>query len=250
MNLWEVCEGSRQVGPIRGTLYRLVESQEQVATLGYVDTLEEQALLESMLEAAKPPGLDHAQAYHYLLRPPFRYPPLPWGSRFGRVHERGIFYGGSGPSVTLAEAAYYRLIFWHSMEGAPVKERICTEHTLFSVGYRTRQGIRLQAPPFDDHLDTLTHPHDYSHTQPLGTAMRDAGVEAFEYRSARDPDQDTCIGLFTPWAFARKQPDAMTPWLCELTAHEVLFKSLGEGPVTRFGIDTFTADGQLPMPAP
>ncbi|TVQ68527.1 MAG: RES domain-containing protein [Chromatiaceae bacterium] len=249
MNLWEVCKGSQQVGPVRGTLYRLVESQEQVATLGYVDTLEEQALLESMLEAVKPPGLDHAREYHYLLRTPFRYPPLPWGSRFGRVHERGIFYGGSDPNATLAEAAYYRFIFWHSMDSAPVKERIRTEHTLFSVGYRTKQGIRLQAPPFDEYIDKLMHLHDYRHTQRLGTAMRDAGVEAFEYRSARDPGKGTCIGLFTPWAFARTQPDEMSPWLCELNADEVLFKSLGEGAVTRFGIETFTADGQLPMPA-
>jgi hypothetical protein len=35
-------------------LYRLVENQEQVATLGYVDTLEEQAVLEELLETSKP----------------------------------------------------------------------------------------------------------------------------------------------------------------------------------------------------
>ena len=45
MSLWQQCQGELQIKPIKGELLRLVESQEQIATLGYVDTLEEQALL-------------------------------------------------------------------------------------------------------------------------------------------------------------------------------------------------------------
>ena len=48
--LWEACDGAQQIKPLTGTLHRLVESQEQIATLAYVDTLEEQVLLEEMLE--------------------------------------------------------------------------------------------------------------------------------------------------------------------------------------------------------
>ncbi|WP_228704723.1 hypothetical protein [Acinetobacter haemolyticus] len=38
-NLWQSCEGNKQVSPLSGTLYRLVESQEQIATRQLVDTL-------------------------------------------------------------------------------------------------------------------------------------------------------------------------------------------------------------------
>ena len=107
--VWDACNGAQQIGSLKGTLYRLVESQEQVATLGYVDTLDEQALLEEMLESTKPVYREGLMTYHYLLSTPFRYPPLKWGSRFGAVHEPSIFYGGSTVDVTLAESAYYRL---------------------------------------------------------------------------------------------------------------------------------------------
>ncbi|MGY3822375.1 hypothetical protein [Acinetobacter haemolyticus] len=75
-NLWQSCEGNKQVSPLSGTLYRLVESQEQIATRQLVDTLEEQALLEDMLELVKPPYPPKSEHLHYLFKTPFRYPPL------------------------------------------------------------------------------------------------------------------------------------------------------------------------------
>ena len=53
--IWRQCKGERHIRPLQGRLVRLVESQEQVATLQLVDTLEEQALLEELLESSKPP---------------------------------------------------------------------------------------------------------------------------------------------------------------------------------------------------
>ena len=53
--LWRDCGGGRGIVPLQGLLHRLVESQEHVATLGYVDTLEEQAVLEALLDGVKPP---------------------------------------------------------------------------------------------------------------------------------------------------------------------------------------------------
>ncbi|MDU3955055.1 MAG: RES domain-containing protein, partial [Pseudomonas aeruginosa] len=46
--IWRQCKGERHIRPLQGRLVRLVESQEQVATLQLVDTLEEQALLEEL----------------------------------------------------------------------------------------------------------------------------------------------------------------------------------------------------------
>lgn len=247
--IWDACQGAQQIQPIKGIAWRLVESQEQVATLGYVDSLEEQALLEEMLDQIKPAYPAASDNYHYLLKTPFRYPPLRWGSRFGRVHEPGIFYAGCQLHATLAESAYYRLVFWHSMDAAPIKDRIRSEHTLFSIDYRSPQGLRLQNPPFDQYSTQLTDPRHYQHTQSLGSAMRLAGVQAFEYRSARDPAGGLCVGLFQPAALAQRKPKESSQWLCELSADEVAFKPLLSAQIYRYALAQFLVEGELPMPA-
>lgn len=248
-NLWQDCRGQQHITPIQGLLYRLVESQEHIATLGYVDTLEEQAVLEALLDQAKPPWPVESKRLHYLLRTPFRYPPLPWGSRFGRPHEPSLLYGGRDLGATLAESAYYRFVFWHSMAAPAAGDSIQSQHTLFSIGYRTEHGLRLQAQPFDAHRAALTDPAHYQATQALGTDMRTAGVEAFEYRSARDPAQGLCVGLFIPQALASRSPRDMRPWLCQLSAREVAFKPVGDRAVQSYPLDAFLVQGRLPMPA-
>ena len=248
-DIWASCKGEQHVQALSGTLYRLVESQEQVATLHYVDTLEEQALLEDLLEQVKPAHPTPVDGLHYLLKTPFRYPPLAWGSRFGRTHEPSIFYAGSTIAVTLAESAYYRFVFWYSMQGEPVKPHLRSEHTLFSAGYRCARGVRLQETPFKSAQTLLRHPQSYHATQLLGSAMRTAEVEAFEYASARDPDAGICIGLFTPRALRSKKPMAMHQWLCEITADMVQFRRFGDKDTHAFPLSMFLVDGKLPLPA-
>jgi len=247
--VWEACNGAQQVAYLKGTLYRLVESQEQIATLGYVDTLDEQALLEAMLDRSKPLYKEDLSAYHYLLSTPFRYPPLKWGSRFGGIHEPSLFYGGKTVEVTLAESAYYRFLFWNSMSGIPIKQQIKSEHTLFSADYQSPHGVSLQQAPFDSYHHQISSPTQYGQSQQLGTAMRASGVELFEYASARDPQKGICVGLFTVHAFKNKKPKNMSQWLCETSAHEVLFKPPGSNTITRFKLDRFLAGNKLPMPA-
>lgn len=257
--IWERCNGERHIKPLKGTLMRLVESQEHVATMSMVDTLEEQALLEDMLEGSKPPypahtSPRHLDKYDYLLKSPFRYPPLQWGSRFGQTHERSLFYGATSPITVLAESAYYRFVFWYSMQpehnGAETQTllnpAINTEHCMFSADYQTDHGIRLQAAPFDEYKDSLTHPRDYSTTQTIGTAMRHAGVQAFEYTSARDQNQGTCVGLFTIEAMKSKKPKDITRWQCQLSAKEVSFKQVGKREVIRFPLERFLVEKKLP----
>lgn len=247
--IWQACHGENHIRPLSGELFRLVESQQQIATLSYVDTLEEQALLEKMLEQAKPAHTRGGGAYHYLLSTPFRYPPLLWGSRFGGVHEPSLLYGGGSEQTTLAESAYYRFVFWHTMKAAPPKPRIHTEHTLFSVRYKTERGVQLQAEPFKQHQPQLAHPSDYAATQQLGADMRAAGVQAFEYVSARDPGHGLCVALYVPQALAQKHPQRTAQWLCELSADEVAFRQVGERDMTTFAIKDFQVRGRLPMPA-
>lgn len=249
MNLWSECSGHQHIGVISGTLYRIVESQEHTATLQFVDSLEEQALLEEMLEDIKPVCPADCETYHYLLKTPFRYPPLPWGSRFGREHETSIFYGGKSPETILAEAAFYRFIFWDSMDGEPPKPKIHTEHTLFSVGYHSFRGIKLQNTPFNSYRFELTHPANYNDCQQLGSAMREADVQAFEYTSARDSAGGICVGLFSPEPFIQKKPKEKNQWLCELSVDEVVFKQIDSTEIKTYPIVDFYYQGNLPLPA-
>jgi hypothetical protein len=247
--IWQDCDGAAHMHPIQGVLHRLVESQEHIATLSYVDSLEEQAVLESLLDAAKPAWPPDSESYHYLLRTPFRYPPLPWGSRFGGRHEPSLLYGGLGLHTTLAEAAYYRFVFRDSMQATPPKEAIVSQHTLVTVAYRTNHGVRLQDPPLAQYADLIGHPGNYAASQALGTDMRETGVEAFEYGSARDPMRGLCVGLFVLRALAARRPRTLRPWLCELGADEVVFKPVGERAVVAYRLDDFLVDGALPAPA-
>lgn len=247
--LWQAANGERHIRPLQGKLFRLVESQGKVATLDYVDTLEEQALLEELLERVKPAWAENMDSLHYLLRSPFRYPPLPWGSRFGRTHEPSLFYGGGSVRTTLAESAYYRFLFWQSMDAAPVTDRIHTEHTLFSVRYRTERGVQLHKPPFSRYQQQLVHPRDYGACQELGSTLREVGIEAFQYLSARDPQGGHCVALFTPACFRTQQPADISLWQCELDAASATFRQTASNTLTRFELTDFLYDGGLPWPA-
>lgn len=245
--IWEACRDRVRPGLLSGTLLRLVESQEQIATNQLVDDLDEQRVLEDLLEQTKPPGPKQGPR-HYLLRTPFRYPPLRHGSRFGSRHEPSLFYGSLSTGALLAEAAFYRFYFWHGMESPPAHAFV-TQHTAFEVGYAAGRGVRLQATPFDEFRAALAHPADYSATQALGSAMREAGIEAFEYRSARDPDGGLNVALFTPGALADARPRSQERWLCQTEGERVRF--LGNGTTARdFPLAAFLVEGELPDPAP
>lgn len=248
LDIWAACREAALPGPLGGTVLRLVESQEQVATNRIVRGLEEQALLEEMLEATKPPVPAEAARLHYLLATPFRYPPLRYGSRFGSRHEASLFYAARKTSTVLAEAAYYRFVFWHGMETPPAAA-FNTQHTLFACTIRSARGLRLQDPPFAAFRAVLTHPADYGATQRLGTALRAAGIEAFEYVSARDREGGLNVALFTPAALASRRPTMTQEWLCETRGETVHFYGAEERAVHRFGLSDFAVEGVLPMPA-
>ena len=233
---------------LAGTLRRLVESQEQVATNQLVSSLTRQSQLEEMLEATKPALRPGTEDLHYLLAAPFRYPPLKHGSRFGKRTESSLFYGSWGTRTVLAEAAFYRFVFWHDME-TPPPGKLDTQHTLFGAEYRTERGLQLQQPPFAEHEAVLTHPTDYSQTQALGANLRAADVEVFEFLSARDPDRGINVALLSPVAFANPQPIFQEAWLCELTSEHVLFKAAHGNAVHDFSIEAFQVNDRLPRPS-
>jgi len=244
---WSECLQQEPFAELRGKIWRVVESQEQVASGKLVDTLEEQSLLEELLEETKPPLPDYRGSLHYLLITPFRYPPLQWGSRFGQKVEPSLFYGSKRFPTALAETAFYRFLFWSGMAEKPKSRCLITQHLLFRSSYRIAKAVSLHRSPFENYQSLLMSRKDYGATQALGSLLREQQVQGFEYRSARCPDQSLNVALFAPDALSCKKPLEQQRWICETSAEQVLFS--GEGKLLRFAAESFLVAGQLPQPA-
>ena len=247
--IWTRCAGASEIRPLRLAPWRVVEAQHQVSTRKLVDTAEEQALLEDLIEQVKPRDVT-AGRVHYLLATPFRYPPLRHGSRFGAPREPGLWYGSEARATAFAEVAYYRFVF---LEGTRADlEPVTTQLTAFRVNAHSRHGVDLVSPPFAAHRRTIASRTRYTETQALGRAMRDAGVELFRYPSARDPGLGVNVGAFTPAVFGRSKPRDLQTWHCTATRHavELAKRDYFGRDVMAFTRETFLVDGRLPAPAP
>ena len=90
---------------LNGEGWRFVEAQHLVSTLKLVDSLQEQAVLEALIEEVKPPLPEDGRDLHYLLSTPFRYgAPYPIGSRFRRAgRTEGVFYASEGIGTAAAD---------------------------------------------------------------------------------------------------------------------------------------------------
>ncbi len=249
MDIWDACRPHIKPQALEGDMLRLVENQDSIAISELVDSLEQQALLETLLESAGTRASDDDKHLHRLLATPFRQPPLPWGSRFGTRFESGLFYGSRDISTLLAEAAYYRLIFWHDMAESPPTNKLLTQHHVIGASYATARGLQLQYAPFSDFQGQLTHPSDYAPTQALGRNMRANHIEVFEYLSARDPARGHNIALFTPAALTVRQPLFQHLWLCDTRAEFVTFHRPHTEHVHRYELAQFLEKERLPRPA-
>ncbi|MCK6557409.1 RES family NAD+ phosphorylase [Candidatus Binatia bacterium] len=248
-SIWTRCAGSSRVTALSLAAWRVVESQFVTSTRRLVDSDAEQELLEQLIEIVKPPlPSDRAFArLHFLLSTPFRHPPLPHGSRFGTRTERGIWYGARTLPAAFAEVAYYRLVF---LEGTAADlGTVTVELSAFAAAVRTNRGVDLTVPPFAAHEAQISSKTSYAVSQPLGREMREAGVEAFLYVSARDPARGTNIGLFAP-AFARRKPSAPSTWVCTATRQHVELskKDLFRKRRFTFHRAEFVVEGSIPIP--
>jgi hypothetical protein len=247
------CGGSSEVGVLTTTAHRAVEAQHQIATRKLVESDEEQRLLEDMIEGSKPPQVAQARPpsvrrLHYLLSTPFRYPPLRHGSRFGARTEPGVWYGAERLRTVFAEVAYYRLLF---LEGTRADlGPVHTQLTTFSIGIHATYGIDLMRAPFAAYESVLASKTTYAATQPLGTAMREAGVEAVRYRSARDDGGGANVAVFNAAAFAASRPKHLETWVCTSTPERIEFvrRDYFRRAVYAFARPVFLVDGRLPSP--
>jgi hypothetical protein len=248
-SIWTQCAERFEPTRLGGAAWRAVESQHVTSTRKLVDSDDEQHVLEALIDTAKPPWPAGRRfvGLHYLLATPFRHPPLKYGSRFGTRKERGIFYCAETQPTVLAEKAYYVLLFLEGTEAdiTPLTRPL----TLFQVRFSTKKGADLIAAPFNAFADDISAPTTYRASQPLGAAMREAGIAAFRFESARDPDKGANLGLFDP-VFTTKKPLNAEQWICTATRARV---ELRPGPAimrsrTSFERGVFEIDGAFPAP--
>lgn len=190
----------------------MVETQYKAATLRLTDSLAEQAVLERIIDATKPPLPPECDGLDFLLATPFRYAPHPFDSRFRRANRPdGVFYSSEAVEAAVAETAFLRLLFLAEAPDARFPSRP-VEHTAFSVGCKTRKHIDLTRPPLNRDREVWTHPNRYAPCQDLADAAREAGVEIIRYQSVRDPEHRANVALLSPRAFADAAPKLRRTW--------------------------------------
>ncbi|MDO9417223.1 RES family NAD+ phosphorylase [Pararhizobium sp.] len=244
--IWTPAALSSEARVFSGAVWRLVEAQHRVSTLKLVDTLEEQALLETLLEETKPMLPPECAGLDYLLATPFRYGALyPQGSRFRRAGRTlGVFYAAERVETALAEMAFYRLLFFADSPRTPFPSD-AAEYTAFSAAVETRALIDLTAPPLDRDAPAWTDLVDYGPCQSLAENARTGQIEAIRYRSVRDPGRGANIALLTARCFARPQPVDRQTWRIRLSAIGV--QAICDFPDRRIGFSRkdFAADPRI-----
>lgn len=229
-----------------GTCWRVIEAQHRVSTLKITDTQAEQELLEQLIEDSKPRVPPECERLHYLLSTPFRYgAPYPNGSRFRRAGlTPGVFYASRAVETAIAEAAFWRLLFYADSPDTPWPSN-AGEYTAFAVSYATSRAIDLTRPPFDAQRDIWMHPTKLDECQALAEMARAANIDVIRYASVRDPRHRMNVALLSCRAFSGKKETARQTWRIHLGASGV--RTQCEMPKLSFDFDrkAFAADPRI-----
>ncbi len=216
-------------------IWRAVEARHLTSTLALVDTLAEQTELERLLEDSKPPIPGGARHLHYLLGTPFRYPPLPRGSRFRAAIDPGVFYGADAIRTACAEVGYWT---WRFLRESPQLKRLDpSPRSVFSVRVQTHSCINLLGPPFAAERSAWTDPSDYTRCQRFARTAREAATDAIRYESVRDPEHGPCVAVLHPAAFASAAPLEQQGWQLIVTPTRVWWIREVIGNSTRIEFD-------------
>jgi hypothetical protein len=204
-------------------LWRAVEAQHVASTMALVDTVGEQAVLERLVEASKPPvPRDVARlGLHWLLFTPFRYSPPPGGSRFRGPNDPGVFYGAEQPRTACAEVGYWR---WRHLRDSPgLKAMPARPQTVFRVPV-SGSAIDLRESPFDHDRERWTHRSDYTDCQSMARTAREAELQLLRYESVRDSRHGGCGAVLDAAAFASHEPVEQQGWILTVTQARVVWQ--------------------------
>lgn len=225
MNIWGLCEGKRFTKAISVEPWRVVEAQHILSSRDLVDSREEHDLLEELIEESKPPI---KKEKNYLIFTPFRYPPLKYGSRFGRIFEPSLWYGSLDLETAFTEVAYYRLKFFDDTSADLGYVEISM--TAFTAFLECKMGVDLTENPFNKYTKEITNKKTYEHCQLLGTSMREERIEAFLYFSARTHEKSKNIAAFIPSVFHLRKNQYINNqqnWKCFANKKLIEFTRIG-----------------------
>ena len=242
---WTPAALSSNARAVLGLCWRMVEAQHHVSTLKLVDTLPEQAILESLIDGAKPPVPPECRHLNYLLFTPFRYGAYPTGSRFRRAGlTEGVFYGAEAPKIAAAEMAFHRLLFFVESPATPWPTNPA-EYTAFAAEYGTERAIDLAQNPLNSQSMQWSDPTDYSHCQALANNARLAMIDVIRYRSVRDPNNGLNIAILSCRAFTKANPIDHQTWRIHLSSSGV--HVVCESPIwgVTFDRQTFAKDPRI-----
>ncbi len=197
--------------PYRGNVWRMIEGQVRPATMRVVDTDAEQAVLEDILEAAKPPVPDPCQHLDYQFWSPFRYGRYPRASRFRRAGPTaGVWYGSEHPLAAVAESAWGALRFFAASKDTPMP-RWPVAYTAVMADIQAGASIDLMRPEMAGQ-GKWADPVDYTDCLALADRVRVRGCQAIRYGSVRDPDHRANLAVLDCAAFAQSAPIARQTW--------------------------------------
>jgi len=183
-----------------------------------VDSLEEQATLELILEESKPPLPASVRKLHYLLATPFRYRPH-LGSRFRAPLDAGVWYGAEALRTALAEKSYWRLRFLLDSPATP--ELKAVPHTAFRAAVRSGAALDLTSAPWVRERAVWTQRTSYADTQAFAAVARSARIQLVRYESVRDPQHAACAAVLDPAAFAGGKPRDQESWFIAASRERV-----------------------------
>lgn len=207
--------------------WRAVEAQHVASTRRLVDSNEEQAALEELLDEAKPRSQTSTAGLDYLLATPFRYPPWGRGSRFRAPTDPGVFYAADERRAACAELGYWRWRFVRDSSGLAKTGLGPVAHTLFQVRIAA-SGIDLRKKPFSRDAKKWTDPDDYAPTQAFAAVVRRTPVRLIRYASVRDPEKGGCMAVLEPDAFSAPKPVSYQTWFLTVTATASAWQRDGE----------------------
>lgn len=245
-NTWTRAELSSESFSIAGACWRVVEAQHRVSTLKLVDSVEEQALLEDLIETTKPFLPPECRELHYLLSTPFRYGAIyPSGSRFRPPGlTEGVYYASEMPQTAVAEMTFHRLLFFAESPATPWPANPI-QYTAFAAEFATEKAIDLTTARLNIDSQKWCHLTDYSHCQALAKTAREAEIEVIRYASVRDPSGGVNLALLTCRAFAKPKPIDQQTWHIRLS--EAGAQAVCEAPALGITFDRncFAADHRV-----
>ena len=232
-----------ELTPYAGKVWRFVEDQNTSSTMKLVDTMDEHAILEELLDASKPPVPVACQHLHYLQFTPFRY-PARHATRFRRKGDRrGVYYAAETIQTAATEVAFYRMLFFvESPETDPPKAPFAM--SVFSTEIDTPRALDMVAACDADLRADCADPVDYATCHLLSEAVREAQGQVIRYPSVRDPEGMN-VAVLRCAAFASAGVADVQNWWFRFGAQGI-FAAQGFGPGRMaFLFESFAGDPRV-----